>query len=68
MRMLRAYKLGIKHARDAMEEDLRETRNFLERELASLRAAVRQLKAEHTRAREIVSALETEHEPGIRLH
>jgi hypothetical protein len=53
MRMLRAYKLGIKHARDAMEEDLRQTRNSLEVELASLRGLVREIRCELERARQI---------------
>jgi hypothetical protein len=67
-RLLRAYALGVKHARVRMEGDLRETRDFLDRELALLRAEVGKLRAEYSRAQEICRALETEHEPGIRLH
>jgi peptidoglycan hydrolase CwlO-like protein len=67
MRMLRAYKLGVKHARAIMQKDLDQMRASLEGELASLRVAVRELQAEHSRAQEIVSALETEREFGTRL-
>jgi hypothetical protein len=67
-RLLQAYARGIRDARAIMQKDLHETRASLGRELASLRAAVRELQAERIRAQEICRVLETEHEPGMRLH
>jgi peptidoglycan hydrolase CwlO-like protein len=67
-RLIRAYRLGLRQARVIMQKGLDETRASLERELASLRAEVRQLKAEHSRAEEIVRALESEREFDTRLH
>jgi hypothetical protein len=66
--LLCAYALGLRHARAIMQKDLDKTRANLEREVASLRAAVRELQVERFRAQEICRVLETEHEPGIRLH
>jgi hypothetical protein len=66
-RLLRAYRLGLRQARAIMQKDLDETRVSLEHELALLRAEFRALKAEHSRAQEIVSALETERDFGMRL-
>jgi hypothetical protein len=65
---LQAYARGIRDARAVMQKNLDEMRASLEHELMTLRAEFRQLRAEHSRAQEIVRVLETEHEPGMRLH
>jgi hypothetical protein len=65
--MLHAYKLGLRQARTAMQKDLDQMRANLEHELALLRAEFRALKAEHSRAQEIVSAQEAERDFGARL-
>jgi hypothetical protein len=65
--MLHAYRRGFQQAREAMRADFEAMRTRLECEFALLLVEVRTLKAEHSRAREIVDALETEREYGARL-
>jgi hypothetical protein len=66
IRLLRAYRLGLKHGLAHFKLD--EMRVRLERELALLRAEIGKLRVAYSRAREIDGALEkTEREFGTRL-
>jgi hypothetical protein len=65
--MQRFYALGLRRVRAAMQKDLNETRANLERELASLRSAVKALRSELGRARQIDLAIEAERDDGMWL-
>jgi hypothetical protein len=65
-RLLGAYRRGIRDARAKMQSDLDETRVSLERELATLRSAVKEVRLELERARSIDLAVEAKRDDGFR--
>jgi succinate dehydrogenase flavin-adding protein (antitoxin of CptAB toxin-antitoxin module) len=67
-RMLYAYARGLREMTTILQKELDQMRVSLEHEFMTLRAEVRQLRDERSRAEEICRVLETEHEPGMRLH
>jgi succinate dehydrogenase flavin-adding protein (antitoxin of CptAB toxin-antitoxin module) len=66
-RLLHMYRRGLREMTTILQKELDATRASFEHELASLRAEVRQLRDERTRAENIFCALDTEREYGARL-
>jgi hypothetical protein len=67
-RLLVYYRRGLREMTALLQKDLDQTRASLERELASLHAEVRELRAERSRAEDIFCALDAEREFNTRLH
>jgi hypothetical protein len=67
-RLLAYYRRGLRDMTALLQKELDQMRVSLEHEFVTLRAEVRQLRDERTRAENIFCALDTEREFDTRLH